>query len=126
MSKLAPHISALRPAYCAEPIRRSEQPQPSSSLPAAIRLSGYAWLSLTRDGKRVVRVYLSDNRTELPRTHEHVDACNSRRFDIRQPSLRGPVVLRDEEAVGSNPATPTIWSSVSGLCFSCFPIGNAG
>jgi hypothetical protein len=74
----------------------------------------YAWLSLTRDGKRVVRVYLSDNRTELPRTHEHVDAPNSRRFGIRQPSLRGPVVLRDEEAVGSNPATPTILSDISG------------
>jgi hypothetical protein len=54
-----------------------------------------------------LRVYLRDNRDDPPRTSAHVRARNSGLVRQRGARYRASVLLRDEEAVGSNPATPT-------------------
>jgi hypothetical protein len=77
-----------------------------------------------------LRVYLSDNRTELSRTDEYADAGNSCRFRGRQPSLRGLVVLRDEEAVGGEERSdgtrhPDHLAQYFWAFLFYFPVGNA-
>jgi hypothetical protein len=69
---------------------------------------GCAVLDWVRSGPADrLRVYLRDNRDDPPRTSAHARARNSGLVRQRGARNRGSILLRDEEAVGSNPATPT-------------------
>jgi hypothetical protein len=60
-------------------------------------------------------VDLLDIRAERPRTSPPQDAHKSGQNRASEAHFRASVLLRDEEAVGSNPATPT---NKSGPCNS--------